>query len=637
MFYKVHKFKEGGTLIHYYDPTVDSVEVSINITTGSQADTIPGLTHFLEHMLFTGTSTRNEETIEKKSGDLHNHQNGATSYNGVNLNFLVPTRELEASMAHNGDMLVNSNFPEDKIEREKGPVIAEMRYYEDQDISFRNILNNNLMSYCFDYNVDCGNMLGTEESVRSITRQDLIDYRNKYFNRSNLVVCMYGNVTYEDAKRLCKQYIVSKLPEKGEMFLPKMMEAKLKTTSDLILQTVNSNSSYVQICFPIIGKQNYKSALCSNYINSILTSELTRVLRRQYGLIYTPYVYDFQSLNEGVKVIDLQVENDKVNETLRLVAKIVGDLLKRNGITQEEFSSIKQQYLDAGKFGSSNYIYGKTSKMYQSYLNNDKIYSDREKRNIADFITKNDVNSYMEKVLGTNQVIVNVVGNKTRDEMYNIDQIQALFALNRYSREELKKYFNYDVPDMGCPGEFIVLDKKQNKFVNTQLMLEHFDDDKVKKIIKEVKKYNEEHFPKTVKKFWSDMTDKEKQYVIDDLKKKNLLDSTNFDEQVFEVPNSEKPNNFKLPRPKASYYKKENIDISLKDLTEDEIAMLEELLLSIGVDLKSTVNNVHSYYTQTAGNQNSTTEETKKPNTKKKKTKETKQTEQVEETLEKAL
>ena len=116
-----------------------------------------------------------------------------------------------------------------------------------------------------------------------------------------------------------------------------------------------------------------------------------------------------------------------------------------------------------------------------------------------------------------------------------------------------------------------------------------------------------------------------------------MLDSTNFDEQVFEVPNSEKPNNFKLPRPKASYYKKENIDISLKDLTEDEIAMLEELLLSIGVDLKSTVNNVHSYYTQTAGNQNSTTEETKKPNTKKKKTKETKQTEQVEETLEKTL
>ena len=63
MFYKVHKFKNGGTLLWAFDDTVDAVDVTINITTGSQADTIPGITHFLEHMLMGGTINKTKEPI----------------------------------------------------------------------------------------------------------------------------------------------------------------------------------------------------------------------------------------------------------------------------------------------------------------------------------------------------------------------------------------------------------------------------------------------------------------------------------------------------------------------------------------------------------------------------------------------
>ena len=104
-YYKIHKFKNGGTLLYRQDKSVGSVDVSINITTGAVADGMkPGLTHFLEHMLFCETIHDNENQIWDKSEELHNLQNAYTSLNYVGLSFCTPTRNLEQSMRLNGEI-----------------------------------------------------------------------------------------------------------------------------------------------------------------------------------------------------------------------------------------------------------------------------------------------------------------------------------------------------------------------------------------------------------------------------------------------------------------------------------------------------------------------------------------------------
>ena len=497
-YYKIHKFKDGGTLLYREDKSVDAVDVSINISTGAVADgDKPGLTHFLEHMLFCETTKRKEKEIDKKSAELHNIQNAYTSRYSVGLEFCTPTRNLEESMKHNGEILLCSTFPEDKIKREKEVVISEMLMSDGHDI-----FEANLLSMC--YGVDnelFNNIVGTEESIRSITRQDLLDYRIKHFNRNNLVISMVGNVSYQDAKDLCNKYIVSKIAPNGPMFIPDVQNVYLHRDFNFIYFHSEGQSSYIQIAFPFVGKQNYKNVLLSYFLNKILNKRIHDQLRLDQGLMYGSYVYDMQFANDGLKIIELETANHKTNSVIRAIANLTGDCVK-NGISEEEFLLIKQDMIDAKSFGTSNVVIGKSKDIYHSYINNDRIYTDKEKQDIFNTVTVQDLNEYMLKILDTNEIIVNYMGDRQPNQMYNSEQIEALFLLNRFTPEQLLEHFEYQVPDMGCPGEYVEYKQLENgakQAKSSQLLIQHFENKKrtrKKKEKNKVKKIIFEDLPK---------------------------------------------------------------------------------------------------------------------------------------------
>lgn len=476
-YYKIHKFKEGGTMLFREDTTVDAVDMSIYITTGAVADEdIPGLSHFYEHMMFCDTVNRKEAEIDKKSAELHNLQNATTSLNFVGLDFCVPKRNFEESVKHNADILLNSTFPEDKIKREKDVVVSEFLMSQNEPYDIRDRLYASLLAYCYGNDNDYfTSILGTEESIRSITRQNLLDYRIKHLNRNNIVISIVGNVTYQEAKDICKKYLISKIAPRGPMYIPEVQNVYLRRNFNFIYNYAESNSSILQFAFPFVGKQNYKNALLSQFINRILSRKLYNDLRQKQGLMYSANVYDEQFANDGLKIIEIETANEKSNAVMRGIADVVGDLIK-NGISEEEFLLTKQDYIDASSYGKSNFVVGKSRELYHSYINNNRVYTDKEKTDIFNTITVDDLNQYLVKIFDTEHVIVNYIGDREPEQLYTPQQIQALFMLNRFTREQLKALYNYDVPDMGCPGEYEYYDEKNPWEISSkQLLIEHFE------------------------------------------------------------------------------------------------------------------------------------------------------------------
>ena len=514
-YYKIHKFKEGGTLLYREDKSVEAVDVSIYITTGAAADgEKPGLSHFLEHMLFCETINHKESEIDSKSKELHNNQNAFTSSNAVCLVFTSPVRNLEASMKHNGDLLCNSTFPEDKIEREKEVVISEKLMYESYPYDLRDRLYDNLIYNCYGDSLFTS-LIGTEESIRSITRQDLIEYREKYFNRNNIVISMVGNVSYQEAKALCKKYIISKVAPVGPMFIPEVQNVYLNRNINLIRQEVNSNLSVIQFAFPFVGKQNYKNALLSSFLAEYLRKKIHNVLRQKEGLLYSPYVYDIQYSNDGLFIIEIETANHKTNAVIREIAKLIGDIILE-GITEEEFLTIKQDYIDAGAYGHSNYVVGKSRALYNSYINNNRVYTDKERKDTFSFLNYKDLDDYMLKTLNAN-VIVNYIGNRKAYQMYNAEQIQALFLLNKFTEEELEELYGYKAPDMGCPGEYQDYKEVAKNFfmhLSSQKLIAHYQE---KKKQKQAKKAQQEVKPKTFEELPLEKRNRIKEILKEDL------------------------------------------------------------------------------------------------------------------------
>ncbi len=523
-FYKIHKFKEGGTLLYHYDPMVEAVDVSINITTGAVADgDKPGLTHFLEHMLLCDIQKGKEQHGLVRARKFHNHQNGATYLDYVNLNFCTPIRHLEESMEHNGSMLTESTFPEDKIEREKEVVISEMNMYDNMSPDIRATMQSSLIEYCYGQDNDLfTNIIGTEETVRSITKQDLIDYRNKFFNRNNLVIAMAGNVDYQTAKDLCKKYIVQKIPASGPLFIPEVQNVYLRRDFNFIYNQVDSKSSVIQFCFPLNGKQNYKNVVLSTFLNEVLYKRIIDELRMKYGLIYSSYSFDMQFANDGLKIIEIETANDKSNECMRVMASVIGNLVKE-GISQEEFLSIKQDFIDDRGIGYTHSIYGKSASMYNSYINNDRIYTDKEKADTFKFLSCEDLNNYIDKVFDTAEVIVNYCGGKEKEELYSPIQIQALFLLNRFTKEELEDYFEYEVPDMACEGDYKLNKLAPTIYTTKESILNH-----IKSSNKSRKKSKS-----PAKKGFNDLSKANRKLIID-LFKKNGIDLDEIAEEFYE-------------------------------------------------------------------------------------------------------
>ena len=105
----------------------------------------------------------------------------------------------------------------------------------------------------------------------------------------------------------------------------------------------------------------------------------------------------------------------------------------------------------------------------------------KEKQDIFNALTVEELNTYFLEVFDTAEVIVNYLGAQRLEQIYTQDQIEALFLLNRFSQEQLED-LGYDIPDMGCPGEYRTFDKSDLYGTQTkQLLLEHFQDKKSKK------------------------------------------------------------------------------------------------------------------------------------------------------------
>ena len=190
------KLDNGVSIVMEQISSVRSVSLGIFIKNGSinENKETNGISHFIEHMLFKGTSKRTSKDIAEEMDNIGGQLNAFTSKEYTCYYARVLDTHIDKAIDVLTDMLFNSEFNENDIEKEAKVIIEEISMYEDspEDIVFAELQKKVWKNSPLEYSV-----LGSKENVANFKQQDFFNYMKEKYVGENTVIAIAGNFDKE--------------------------------------------------------------------------------------------------------------------------------------------------------------------------------------------------------------------------------------------------------------------------------------------------------------------------------------------------------------------------------------------------------------------------------------------------------
>lgn len=199
------KLDNGVTVLYEKVPGVKVVSVQCWIKTGSvnENDKLSGISHFLEHMLFNGTKKFKSGEIDEYLDAKGGYNNAFTSLDVTNYYVTIPTDEAEAAYEVVSDMVFNALLLQSEIDREKPVVLQEInRKYDDPSYK----MWQDLQAALFEGTPYARQVIGSSETVSAFTRQEVVDYYNRFYHPHNMTLVIVGDIEEKQALDLAAKY-----------------------------------------------------------------------------------------------------------------------------------------------------------------------------------------------------------------------------------------------------------------------------------------------------------------------------------------------------------------------------------------------------------------------------------------------
>lgn len=169
---------------------VGHIGVFINVGSRDESDGEMGIAHFLEHVIFKGTNKRKAFHILSRLDSVGGELNAFTTKEDTCVYASFPEEYLSRSIELLADVVFNSNFPKQELEKEKEVVIDEINSYKD---SPSDLIFDEFDQLLFADHTLGNDILGSIKSVKSITKSNVVDFVKKHYQPENIVISSVGN------------------------------------------------------------------------------------------------------------------------------------------------------------------------------------------------------------------------------------------------------------------------------------------------------------------------------------------------------------------------------------------------------------------------------------------------------------
>lgn len=284
--YNINKLSNKLAYITAPMTGTQTVTVLLVVKTGSKYENIKesGLSHFLEHMFFKGTSKRPSAlALASELDSVGGEYNAFTSKEYTGYWIKVSSDKTATALELVSDMLLGSKFEAAEIEREKGVIIEELNMYEDNPL----LKIEDLFENCLYGDTPAGrDIIGTISNIKAFKRQDFINYFNRQYGTKSATLIVAGNLP-KNTNNLVKKYFSAftknawkdKVKVKESQKTPAILVANKKTDQITLSLGVRTASTG--------DRDEFIVRVLAIILGGSMSSRLFSEIRERRGLAYT--------------------------------------------------------------------------------------------------------------------------------------------------------------------------------------------------------------------------------------------------------------------------------------------------------------------------------------------------------------
>jgi predicted Zn-dependent peptidase len=399
--------KNKATLLYQKSPGALSVSVGLWVKVGSrhETDSERGYTHFLEHLVFKGTTSRTARQIASEIERVGGFMNAATSREYTYFYITVMKSELELAIDLLCDMVCKPLLSKDDIDNERKVVLEEMKGYEDDpeeflhDFYYKNLMPKSSLGY---------DIIGNKKSITNATLEKIKIYYSKYYIPSNFILSISGDFESSFVFDLTEKYL-STFEAHGESSITSEIPMK---KYDKYLE----KRSLEQVSF-IIGTDGFSKdihdsvnvSLFNIIFGSTMSSRLFQNIREEKGLCYSINSYSSSYSDSGIFSIGCSTSKKNFEVAVQEIFKEIKNVYK-NGITEVELKDAK-----SNQKGSMSISYEQPDNKMTDIAIQEIYYSQylsmEDRVKLIDEVRVEDIQNLVEYLFNRDKFHISAIGN----------------------------------------------------------------------------------------------------------------------------------------------------------------------------------------------------------------------------------
>ena len=403
----VTSLANGISLITETMPHVRSVAVGIWMGTGSRQESPEenGIAHFIEHMVFKGTTTRTAEDIARSVDSIGGDLDAFTAKEMVSFNAKVVDEHLPLVFDILSDLVLNPLFKDEDIEKEKGVVLEELKMEADNP----EYLVNEIFSNNFWKDHPLGKpILGTRETVRRFSREKIDGYYRRFYVPSNIVITAAGNLDHALLLDLTRARFETLAPNGSVPSSPvPSTHARLSLRHKKSLEQVNLCLGVP--CYPLPHERRYATLVLNTVLGGGMSSRLFQHIRERRGLAYAVFSESSAYRDTGCMSVYAGTSRESVREVVRLILEELRRM-KQERIPEEELRRAKDNLKGSLLLGLES-TGSRMGNLARQHLYFGRFFTLEEMADNIERVTADEVQQIAQVFFDPRQVALAVVGN----------------------------------------------------------------------------------------------------------------------------------------------------------------------------------------------------------------------------------
>jgi predicted Zn-dependent peptidase len=352
------RLSNGMKLILIEDHSYPLVNVTVVVEAGSRRETefTSGLSHLLEHMLFDGTSTRSREEIREAFDRRGIYFNAFTREDFVAYLITSPSEFVREGIEIQADMLLNSIIPEKELEKERNVVLEELKKDFDDP---SNVASEWFYETAFISTPYSTPVIGYENVIRSVTREEIINFYKTYYVPNNMTAIVIGDFNPEEIIGIFEEAYGNAVPKRVPEISPSppfKPEGK-----KLTVRSFKTKNVYLRIGIPappLYSDELYPFEVLVDILAGGEDSRLFKALikgKEPIALEVSASHEKYKDLNFLLIHLTLD-DTSKVEPALRTIEEEI-DRLVKEGVKGGEVEEVKLNLLTSRAYESQNFTY----------------------------------------------------------------------------------------------------------------------------------------------------------------------------------------------------------------------------------------------------------------------------------------